>query len=208
MLLLSRREIVMQGKRDRRRYLIKKTFQLKFVAHFLVLVIFGSLVSGILLYFLASSELGVQYYSAHIAIRNTWDILKPSILITHTGAVILVSVITVYMVIYLSNRIAGPLYRLETILGEVAAGNLDIKVTLRKNDELAPLKTSVQNMIEKLHETISLVHDNSKVLEMLAPELENAIATSPISAEEKNRLITAFKESMTGLEQNVGKFRL
>ncbi|MFC1552631.1 hypothetical protein ACFL6P_08735 [Candidatus Latescibacterota bacterium] len=92
--------------KHRGRVFIQKTFQLKIILRFLVILAFGGFVSGLVLYFFASNELETKLYQAHMNIINTLDILLPIIIITSFSVFLLLSLITIYTVLYLSHRIA------------------------------------------------------------------------------------------------------
>ena len=111
--------------KQRGRYFIKKTFQLKIILQFIAILAFEVIISGVVLYFFASNELETKLYQAHLSIINTLDILLPIIIITSISVVVLLSFITIYTVLYLSHRIAGPLYKFEKITNEIGNGNLN-----------------------------------------------------------------------------------
>ena len=136
----------------RRTYFIKKAFQAKMIFRFIILIILGAVISGVILYVFAASELQTSLFDAHMQIRNTWDILLPSIIVTHVTVVVLISLATVYIVLYLSHKIAGPLYRFERIAEAVGEGNFNVHVRLREGDELLPLQAAFEVMVDNVQE--------------------------------------------------------
>ena len=165
----------------RNQYFIKKTFQIKIILRFLVILIIGGIIFGVGLYFFASNELGTKLYVAHIAINDTRDILLPAIIFTSIIVFKLLSAVTVYTVLYLSHKIAGPLYKFEIIAAEIGKGNLNVYVKLRGGDELLPLQNAFENMIENqavflelMNERLRLCLDlNVEILELLDMEIKN-----------------------------------
>jgi len=192
--------------RKRSRYFIKKTFQMKIILQFIVILIIGGIISGLELYFLASNELETKLYQAHMRIINTMDILLPIVIITSLTVIFLLSIITVYIVLFLSHKIAGPLYKFEKITNEIGNGNLNVNVSLRKKDELLPLQTAFENMIENLQSKIMNFKKNFEEIKIIEKELNNAIQTSELSETDKNSLATAVKEFITDYEENVNAF--
>lgn len=58
--------------------------------------------------------------------------------------------ITFFISIFLSHRIAGPLYKLRKALADVARGNLDQKIVFRKNDHFMELQDQFNDMVQHL----------------------------------------------------------
>jgi methyl-accepting chemotaxis protein len=56
--------------------------------------------------------------------------------------------------VYLSHKVAGPLFRLMMCTKEVANGNLRIQVNLRKGDELRELEATFNDMTERLRSQV------------------------------------------------------
>ena len=192
--------------KHRGRYFIKKTFQVKIILQFIAILAFEGIISGVVLYFFASNELETKLYQAHLSIINTLDILLPIIIITSISVVVLLSFITIYTVLYLSHRIAGPLYKFEKITDEIGDGNLNISVQLRQKDELLPLKTAFENMIENLQIKIRNFKKNFKKIKLIEEKLNNVIQTSVLPETDKNSLTTTVKEFISEYEKNMNAF--
>lgn len=58
--------------------------------------------------------------------------------------------ITFLISIFLSHRIAGPLYKLRKALDEISRGNFDQRITFRKNDHFTELQDTFNEMSEHL----------------------------------------------------------
>ncbi len=130
--------------------LINKAFQGRFIVSVLATIILFGLCSAALIYWLISSDLQVQSQAAHISISNTWERLGISILIGNIVAAVIAGLMTIFVVLYISHKIAGPLYRFETLCRQVGDGNLDIITHLRSNDQLHELAESFSGMVDNL----------------------------------------------------------
>ena len=83
--------------------------------------------------------------------------------------------------IYLSHRIAGPIYRVHRSLEEIGRGNLQIRIFLRKYDEAQFLSAGFNEALEKLDASLSrvktIMRENesnpSRMVEDLKKELSN-----------------------------------
>ena len=175
---------------------------------FVVFLILGVTILGLVLYVFSSSELDTRLFEAHSRIMNSWEILFPTIILTTISVFILVFLITLYLVIYLSHKIAGPLYKFEMIADEIGNGNFKVNVKLRKKDELIPLQTAFENMLDNLHSKIMDFKRNFEKTKNTEKKLINAIETSTFSETEKNKLSTTVNELITEFEENVNAFTL
>ncbi len=194
--------------KKRKQYFIKKAFQMKVIVQFLLILFIGIIISGVCIYFLADNELQTQLFTAHLTIENTRDLLLPIIIFTSLIVLTLLSTLTVYTVLYLSHKIAGPLYRFEKITEDIGKGDLNTYVKLRKNDELLPLQTAFENMVENLKNKIMNFKNNFKKFQEIEKKLDNAIQTSTLSEVDKKSLASAVKEFTTEYEENVNAFMI
>ena len=143
-----------------------------------------------------------------VVIKNIMSILKPTIIIAQVSVCIVSLIATVYVVMYLSHRIAGPLYRLERIAEHIGEGNLDIWVGFREKDALMPLKSAFQGMIDNLQRKVVHIKNTYKDIRNLEDDLQNAIQTSTLLEDEKTKLIESMKEVLARFEENIQVFTL
>ena len=189
----------------RRRYFINKAFQINIILHFVFLVIMGCSLSGLLIYYFMRH--GLEMESAAV-IKNIMSMLIPTIIIAQVSVCIVSLIATFYVVMFLSHRIAGPLYRLERIAEYVGEGNLEIRVGFREKDALMPLKSAFQGMIDNLQKKMVNIKNNCKDIRNLEDDLQNAIQTSTLSEDEKNKLNEALNEILARYEKNMQGFQL
>lgn len=129
---------------------IKKAFQGRFILSVLMTLVLSGLLSALLVYLLIGSDLQSQSQAAHASIETLWSRLGSIIIIGNLAAALVAGVTAVIVVLYISHRIAGPLYRFETLCHQIGDGNLDAIVSLRDKDQLKDLAESFANMVEKL----------------------------------------------------------
>lgn len=63
--------------------------------------------------------------------------------------------VLVFVTIYLSHRVAGPLINLEKSLARVAEGDLTTRLQLRPKDELKDIRDAFNQMMNALHSRVS-----------------------------------------------------
>jgi len=136
--------------KKRRIILIDKAFQGRFIVSVLATIVIFGLCSAGLIYWLISGDLEAQSQAAHINIANTWERLGLSILIGNIVAAVIAGLMAIIVVLYISHKIAGPLYRFESLCKDVGDGKLDTMTHLRTNDQLQALAQSFTLMVEKL----------------------------------------------------------
>lgn len=141
----------------RKNYMVKKRFQMNFILKFVALLILESfLIAGLFMY-ISSDTLTTGYRNSTLRIDAT-----PHFFLVPLGLITAIVVIGISMAgmavfMFLSHRIAGPLYRFEKILSEIEDGDLTTRVSLRKTDQLAELKGSLNIFINSLDERMARI---------------------------------------------------
>lgn len=131
----------------RRRFIIKPRLQFRIAFIVLLSMALVLLVSFTGFYFFAVEEL-VKFNHPRIPMileRVNYALLVSFVI--SAGAVTLA-------VIYLTHKIAGPLYRFEKSMEAVGRGDLTHVVKIRKGDELKDLEVAMNEMIKNLRDKI------------------------------------------------------
>ncbi|MEW6519038.1 MAG: methyl-accepting chemotaxis protein [Thermodesulfobacteriota bacterium] len=140
---------------------VKREFQKWLLLRMTAQVLLSSLVAAVILYFYARSEITDSFYSAHVTIRRVSDLLLP--VIAAGSAVSFLG--TLIVVIFLPQRIAGPLYRIEKRLAELGEGDLRSQIKLRRNDILQDMAASLNDCTNSLQKKIKMAQENQAQLE-------------------------------------------
>lgn len=133
----------MKYKRKKLNLKIKTKFQIWMLIRILGAILLSSGIAAIILYFYASQEIGESFYDAHIKIRKVSDLLLP-VLLAGTFTSLLSGTI---LVIFLPQKIAGPIYRIEEDLKEIQNGNFNKKIKLRNGDPLQDLAKRINDTV-------------------------------------------------------------
>ena len=157
-------------KNRRSNYFIDKRFQSDFIFKFCILVITGSFISGLIIYLMSKSTLTTAFDNSRLTIKSTADFILPAVLLASTIVIVLIGLATVWVTIFTSHRIAGPLYRMTKDIEEVAGGNLKTRFSLRNHDELKRLAVSFDKMTESLRESIASIKETVAQLDKKAPQ--------------------------------------
>lgn len=134
----------------RRIVFINKAFQARFILGVFLLILLAGLCSAALIFWITGGDLQAQSQTAHANIMNAWDRLGLSIFIGNVVAIVIAGTLAVFVALYASHKIAGPLYRFEKLCEQVGDGDLDVLVALREKDQLQELGLAFAGMINKL----------------------------------------------------------
>lgn len=167
---------------QRRQLYIKPTFQRKMmILMILVAAIAANLVGGLcygLITFTLEDELLLQ---SGMAAASQIPVLKQQIFTYIFPKVLLAEVVTLGILFFLALRIthhiAGPVYRLEKNLKEMALGNLGMKTTFRHRDEFSELAEAVNELSDALVGRMEKIRENTEALMQtdISPEQKQAL---------------------------------
>jgi len=132
----------------RRKVLIKRAFQLKYVGAILFFVLLITLISSTTIYMSIFPYLSEKLANVYPQGRLVMVLKNANMKVLMSTAVVLP--IAVWVGIMFSHRIAGPWYRMEVILREIAEGSLVARVNLRKGDELQSLGEAINEVTDNL----------------------------------------------------------
>ena len=134
----------------RRQYYIKKDFQSRFIVKFCLLILLGAVLSTAILLLLSQGSLTSTYQNSKLVIKSTASTILPAILYTNLITLALITSAMAATTLFISHRLAGPIFRVEKALKEVKDGNLNERLMLRKKDQLVDLADGFNNMTESL----------------------------------------------------------
>jgi nitrogen fixation/metabolism regulation signal transduction histidine kinase len=77
-----------------------------------------------------------------------WKLILPPLLINN----LLVAVVLSVFAIWYSHRIAGPVFRITSDVRSALRGNRQVRITLRKKDELRDLAEQINLLLDELDE--------------------------------------------------------
>ncbi|MFQ5897232.1 MAG: hypothetical protein ACE5JN_03205 [Candidatus Methylomirabilia bacterium] len=190
-------------KRYKRRQILVDAFQYRLLGinllHFLtILMIFAAALFAPLMIQLDSGtlswgekqEVASEFLSLH---ARVWPPLFATLVLLSIHA------------IFVSHRIAGPLYQFRKLFTLVAQGNLSVRATIRKHDYLGKDAESINEMIAALRTRITGIEEQYEEVHAVLTELKRAIDSS--SVEDMNEQIKHLELRMDRLKVSVNQFR-
>ncbi|OAG27718.1 methyl-accepting chemotaxis protein [Thermodesulfatator autotrophicus] len=146
----------------------------------ILLAIFVSIsISLLILYFFSHQEIGESFYRAHLTIRYVSDLLLPVILLS--GIICLA--VGIFLIIFLPQKVAGPIYRIEEDLKYIRKNkDLTKKISLRKNDQFQSLAEEINRFLSNIQQDLLTIEKNIEKIEKNAsePEIKNLAAIKNI----------------------------
>ncbi|MDK9708660.1 MAG: methyl-accepting chemotaxis protein [Desulforhopalus sp.] len=192
----------------RRNFFIKKDFQGKLILGYFLFVTAGCLFFLFLLGLFSADSLTILYDNHDLQLGNTPIMLLKKTLAAHWVFIVVGSALLVVAAMFLTHRIAGPLFRLEKTLDSMLKGKLDDTIFLRTNDEgkdlakkinefNANLSLSVKNLQTNSDAIVELLEQARLKAQSLTQEQQEELQIIFWNIEEKNKRIKAVCSSYT-----------
>ncbi len=189
-------------------YFIKKEFQARFIIKFCLIVILGTIISGIILYASTNQVLGNTYLESLNAIKVLNDNLISSLIYTSLITVITISIVTIVITLFASHKIAGPLYRLEKSTEAIGNGDFTIETRLRENDEVTGVASALNEMTGKLRSKMVDIKTDLEDVKESSAVMESAIKDKRFSEKELKKQITSLSNRIKSLNRSISKFTI
>lgn len=138
-------------KNRRKNYFIERSFQTWFIIKFCFLVMASGLLTIGILYYGSLQSTTVAIINLNVVGKTTADFILPVLVQTVAVVMVLISIATIMVTMFVSHKIAGPLYRFKKAMQEVGEGNLS-EINLRQMDQLKDLAQEFNRMVRKLKE--------------------------------------------------------
>ena len=153
-------------KYQRRNYYIDKDFQTKFIFKFCLLVALGSALTVAVIYWLAQHSTTVGIADGRVAVHTTAEYLLPLLLQTVFVELLVVSLAAIFLTLFVSHKIAGPLHRFKLMLGKLGEGDFSGSMKLREGDQLQQVAVAFNEAIEKINSKIKTAKNASSLDEV------------------------------------------
>ncbi len=170
-------ENVVRPRFKRRQYIVAKKFQLKYTSLILLLMFVTAGFCSYAIYYTTMILFGEKLASVYPQ-GQLVSIVK-TVNFRIFMSMILISPLVGALGIYLSHKIAGPIYRIEKFLGTMGTGDFSTRITLRKGDELVSLAGAINRLVDSLSASFAVekTHIESTFKEL--NDLRNEISSLP-----------------------------
>jgi len=163
----------MAPKFRRKQYFVAAKFQTRYIGLILALMFLAVVMCSYVVYYSMMVTMGEKLATVYpqgrlISIVNMVNLRILLVFLMITPFVVIIG-------IYLSHKIAGPIFRMERFLGRVASGDLSQRLTLRKGDELVNLAEGINKVIESVKASLAKEKDHMQKVCLEAQNLKNAV---------------------------------
>ena len=191
----------------RRNYFIKKKFQVNFTVKFLIIILIEAFLAAGLFLYMSKGTLTTGYLGSELRIARTYDFFLPMLLLSNLIIVGISAVIGIAVFIFLSHRIAGPLYRFENILDAIKKGDLTQRFKLRENDQFVELANSINEHTDTLDKNMGHLKAGVMEFSQLISKMQTALASNPSADKELERLLQEMSKKLQELEGAANYFK-
>ena len=157
----------------RKQYLVAKNFQVKYIGLILLLMFLTAAMCSYVVYYTSMIIFGEKLANVYPQGRliHIVRIVNIRILLS----VLLVSPLVATFGLFLSHKIAGPIYRMERFLFNMAEGDVSSTITLREGDELVTLANGINRLADSMKVSIT---SQKAHLSQISTEIEKLKALS------------------------------
>ncbi|MFA5142863.1 MAG: methyl-accepting chemotaxis protein [Candidatus Omnitrophota bacterium] len=123
-------------------------------------------------------------------------------------SMLVISPLIGFLGIYLSHKIAGPIYRIEKFLGSMASGDLSTRITLRRGDEMVSLADSINRLTDSLSQRVSSERAHIEHLLAQLYALREMVNSSAKDKDRMNASIEALDGEIRLLNSELEKYKI
>lgn len=195
-------------KTRRKSYFINKTFQIEFILKFCALVAAGCVIFGIILYMFSSRTLTTSFENSRLVIKSTASYLLPGLLFGGIIVGLLTAGLASFVVLLMTHRIVGPMYRFDKFAQKVGSGELYPDLKIRKKDQFHTLVDSFNKMTYDLSMGLLKVIGVSEKLDGLIDKLSDSSNRELLLKEDINKLVFELKKDKQDLKKALAYFKI
>lgn len=139
------------NKMKRRQYYIDKRFQTAFIGKFVLVLLLGAILSVVITMFSTQATLTSTFDGSRLVIEKTSIAILPSVIFTSLITTGVLGIIVIGVTLLVSHKIAGPMYRFEKDLEEIAKGDLQKRIHIRNGDQFTSVAKNLNDMVTGLN---------------------------------------------------------
>jgi methyl-accepting chemotaxis protein len=165
-------------------------------------------VFGIILYLFSKHTLTTSFENSRLVIKSTADYLFPGLLFGGLIVAIFTALAASVVVMLMTHRIAGPMYRFEKYINEIGSGRLYSDLKIRKKDQFQNMAGSLNRMTQDLKLGLVEVNEVSEKLDKLIGQLSDSSSREILLKEDIKRIVNELKKDKQNLSKALGYFKI
>lgn len=185
----------------RTNYIVKGRLQGKYIFITLLIMVIASVLTGTVIWKTGMPlvQEPLQKVYPQYRLVPILSAIKKSVI----SSLAAISPLIIIISIFLSHKIAGPIYRLETDIEEISKGNLKKRVRLRKGDELKTIANHINNLASALDRNIGESKFTAKEISMNLSNLKENIQID----EKIKPIVDELQKNISELNEILNKFK-
>lgn len=198
----------MRDDKPRKVLFVDRRFQADFILKFLLLLLVGTGIFVLAAYLVLNKRFEETYYSAHMAIRSTGEVLLPTLLALSAVFIVVLGAAAAVITLYVSHHIAGPLYAIRRYLENISRGELDFQARLRLGDQTTPLAASLAEAVESLNAKLVAIRSRADAVNEVSQRLSRHVSAASGATDECRADLTELLEREADLSRETAFFHL
>ncbi len=160
-------------KRKRLNFSIQRALQIQMILRLAVILFISLLISSLVYYYFADIKITNSFRLFHIHAQNFLDFLLPMVI----GAFFISLAAGMVAVLFFPKHFVGSLYRIEQDVKQMAAGDLSLRIQLRKGDQNQSLAESINQLISMLKSKLTAIQVSTDRISVISssPEIPAGI---------------------------------
>jgi len=192
----------------RKNYFINKPFQAEFILKFCGVVALGSIFFGAILYEISSRTLTTSFENSRLVVKSTADYLLPVLLFGGLIVGLLTAIVASFIVLLMTHRLAGPIYRFEKYAQKIGSGELSPDLKIRKKDQFQNLVNTFNKMASNLNTGLLEVVAVSERLDNLIEKLSGDSRSEIPLKEDIAKILSELKKDKKDLKKALSYFKV
>ena len=187
----------------KKHYFIDKKLQTKYALLTILLLLIYSMLFALILFtpYIFKLETGATLEEKTAAARMLLELHK-SVWPALGSVVAILGVVSIFV----THKIAGPVYRFKRDLSEVCAGNLDISFKLRRRDDLKDLAESLNMVIAELRTCVHTLQQDHASKSACIAKLEALVRDNRIDSDTAKGIIEMLQKNSEQAAQAIEKY--
>jgi nitrogen fixation/metabolism regulation signal transduction histidine kinase len=186
-------------------YYFDKGYKKRFIIRFVVGMVIISLTSCLLFFSIIPKETASRYVSLIYHMHATHQNLITILLIVGLFEVILALLFTLLLVLFISHKVGGPMYKLGQNIEQMTKGNLNLsEITFRDGDQGQVLATRYNEMLRSVRDNIKEVKYRYCKVQARMDPLEKSCLQK--DSADKARMIIRIKHDLEKMQDILGRY--
>lgn len=184
----------------------QKNYRLLLYGNTLLIVLFGAVLAGCVLFWLLPEDLGESYGAIMASAKELRRVLIWRVVALYSVISLLIVLGIAILHLFYSHRIAGPVYRLGKEAAKIAQGNLLGAISFRRKDSLTDMADVLNDLTSRYRGRINTAKDCLAVIETHAKTVPDLIRKGKDGDDLKQAMETITKHVAT-IERSLSGLR-